>query len=82
MVGRHTATSTATLPGIGGGDERRNDAMNRMSLQEEMHLRTAVERLVREGCSEGEIEEVVARMTERRYAPSSFSARVRRMIWR
>ena len=56
--------------------------MDHLSLQEELHLRTAVERLVREGCSKGEIEEVIARMTGRRYAPPSFTTRLRRLISR
>ena len=56
--------------------------MDRMSLQEELHLRTAVERLVREGCSQGEIEEVIALMTGTRYAPPSFSTRLRGLISR
>ena len=54
--------------------------MDHLSLQEELHLRTAVERLVREGCSKGEIEEVIARMTGRRYAPPSFTTRLRRLF--
>lgn len=56
--------------------------MDHMSLREEWHLRTAVERLVREGWSQGEIEEVIARMTGGRDAPPSFSARLRRLIGR
>jgi hypothetical protein len=56
--------------------------MNYTSLQEKSHLHTAVERLVRDGCSKDEIEEVIARMTGRRYAPPSFSTRLRRLIGR
>ena len=56
--------------------------MDHMSLQEKSHLHTAVERLVRDGCSQDEIEEVIARMTGRRYAPPSFSTRLRRLIGR
>jgi hypothetical protein len=78
----YAATSTATPPRTRGGDKRRESAMDHTSLQEELHLRTAVERLVREGCSQGEIEEVIARMTGRRYAPPSFSTRLRRLIGR
>ena len=82
MLGRARGDGTATPPGVRGGDERREYAMDHMSLQEELHLRTAVERLVGEGCSQGEIEEVIARMTGRRYAPPSFSTRLRRLIGR
>jgi hypothetical protein len=78
----HTTTSTATPPGIRGGEERRESLMDHMSLQEKSHLHTAVERLVRDGCSKDEIEEVIARMTGRRYAPPSFSTRLRRLIGR
>lgn len=56
--------------------------MEHTSLQEELHLRTTVERLVREGCSQGEIEEVLARMIGRRDAGPSFSTRLRRLIRR
>ena len=56
--------------------------MDRMSLQEELHVRTAVERLVREGCSQGEIEEVIARMTGSQGAPPTLSTRLRGLLGR
>jgi hypothetical protein len=54
----------------------------RMGSRDELHLRAAVERLAREGCSQSEIEATVARMLGKRHAHPSFATRLRRFTER
>jgi hypothetical protein len=54
----------------------------RTDSRDEFHLRAAVERLVREGCSQGEIEATVARMLGWRHAEPSVATRLRRVMGR
>ncbi len=53
-----------------------------LALHDELHLRAAVERLAREGCSQSEIEATVVRMLGGRSAAPSFATRLRRFVGR
>jgi hypothetical protein len=53
-----------------------------LSLHDELHLRAAVERLARDGCTQSEIEAIVARMLGRRSGAPSFATRLRRFVGR
>jgi hypothetical protein len=54
----------------------------RLGSQDELHLRAAVERLVRAGCSQDEIEDTLARMLGGRHAGPSVTTRIRRLVSR
>jgi hypothetical protein len=58
------------------------DMDRRLSSQDEFHLRAAVERLVRAGCSQGEIEETLTRMLGGRPAGPGVTSRIRRLVSR
>jgi hypothetical protein len=58
------------------------DMDRRLDSPEEFHLRAAVERLVRAGCSQDEIEETLARMLGGRRAGPSVTTRLRRLVSR
>jgi hypothetical protein len=50
------------------------------STSDDLHLRAAVERLVRDGCSQREIEETVVRMLGGKRLAPSFATRLRRLV--
>jgi hypothetical protein len=54
----------------------------RLGSHDEFHLRAAVERLVRAGCSQDEIEETLARMLGERPEGPSVTTRIRRFVSR